>query len=95
MMEQQEKIAEEPQESGEIANTNNSSFDIVDYTKTSKEDENEEQQNLTYFNENNEKTSEEDTKEPEVNVEEEIKRMRKEKHIMKHYYQMSFQQGQQ
>lgn len=77
MMEQQEKVAEEPQESGEIRNTNNSSFDIVDYTKTSKEDENEEQQNLTYFNENNEKTPEEDTKEPEVNVEEEIKKNEK------------------
>ena len=46
-------------------------------TKTSKEDENEEQRNLTYFNENNEKTPEEDTKEPEVNVEEEIKKNEK------------------
>ena len=74
-MMEQEKVVEKPQENNEVESTN-LGFDIVDYSKTVKEeDDNEsEEQQLTYFNE---KAPEEEIEEPRVNVEEEIKKNEK------------------
>ena len=74
-MMEQEKVVEKPQENNEVETTN-LGFDVVDYSKTVKEeDDNEsEEQQLTYFNE---KAPEEEIEEPRVNVEEEIKKNEK------------------
>ena len=74
-MMEQEKVVEKPQENNEVESTN-LGFDVIDYSKTVKEeDDNEsEEQQLTYFNE---KAPEEEIEEPRVNVEEEIKKNEK------------------
>ena len=74
-MMEQEKVVEKTQENNEVESTN-LGFDVVDYSKTVKEeDDNEsEEQQLTYFNE---KAPEEEIEEPRVNVEEEIKKNEK------------------
>ena len=74
-MMEQEKVVEKTQENNEVESTN-LGFDVIDYSKTVKEeDDNEsEEQQLTYFNE---KAPEEEIEEPRVNVEEEIKKNEK------------------
>ena len=74
-MMEQEKVVEKLQENNEVESTN-LGFDVIDYSKTVKEeDDNEsEEQQLTYFNE---KAPEEEIEEPRVNVEEEIKKNEK------------------
>jgi len=75
LIEEQEKVAQNTQEVEETGNRNNLGFDVIDYSKTIKEEDIENQQNLTYLNERS--LEEIDNQENKIDMEEEIKKNEK------------------